>query len=48
MYFDPGTGSMLIQMVIALFAGVGAFFVTFKTNFLSSIKGIFKKKNEKK
>ena len=48
MYFDPGTGSMLIQTVIALFAGVGAFFVTFKTNFLSLIKGIFKKKNEKK
>ena len=48
MYFDPGTGSMLIQMVIALFAGVGAFFVTFKTNFLSLIKGIFEKKNEKK
>ena len=48
MYFDPGTGSMLIQMVIAVFAGVGAFFVTFRTNFLTFVKGMFKKKNAKK
>ena len=48
MYFDPGTGSMLIQMIIALFAGIGAFFVAFKTNFLTFIKGIFSKKNDKK
>jgi len=48
MYFDPGTGSMLIQMIIAVFAGVGAFFVTFKTNLLTLIKGLFKNKNEKK
>lgn len=46
MYFDPGTGSMLIQVIIATMAGVGAFFVAFKTNFLELIKGIFKK-NEK-
>ena len=48
MYFDPGTGSMLVQMIIALFAGIGAFFVAFKTNFLSFIKGMFKKKNGNK
>lgn len=49
MYFDPGTGSMLVQALIALVAGVGAFFVTFKTNFLNFVKGLFqkKKKNEK-
>ena len=47
MYFDPGTGSMVVQMLIAAIAGVGAFFVTFKTNFMSFVKGIFKK-NEKK
>ena len=46
MYFDPGTGSMIVQVVIAAIAGVGAFFVTFKTNFLVFIKGLFKK-NEK-
>ena len=48
LYIDPGTGSMLIQMIIALFAGIGAFFVAFKTNFLTFIKGIFSKKNVKK
>ena len=46
MYFDPGTGSMLIQVIIATMAGVGAFFVTFKTNFLTLIKGK-RKKDEK-
>ena len=47
MYFDPGTGSMVIQIIIASIAGIGAFFVTFKTNFITFIKGIFSK-NEKK
>ena len=37
MYFDPGTGSMLVQALIALIAGIGAFFVTFKTNFCTNI-----------
>ena len=41
MYFDPGTGSMIIQMVIASIAGIGAFFLTFKTNFIGFIKGLF-------
>ena len=43
MYFDPGTGSMLIQALIATVAGIGAFFVTFKTNFLTVCKGKNKK-----
>lgn len=43
MYFDPGTGSMIVQIVIAAVAGVGAFFVTFNNN----IKGIFKKNVKK-
>ena len=46
MYFDPGTGSMLVQVIIATMAGVGAFFVTFKTNFLTLVKGK-KDKDEK-
>lgn len=46
MYFDPGTGSMVIQIIIASIAGIGAFFVTFKTNIITFIKGIFNK-NEK-
>lgn len=48
MYFDPGTGSMLVQVIIATMAGVGAFFVTFKTNFLTFVKGIFKKNDKNK
>lgn len=47
MYFDPGTGSMLIQVIIAAIAGVGAFFVTFKTNFLTFVKGMFGKHEKK-
>lgn len=47
MYFDPGTGSMLIQIIIASIAGVGAFFVTFKTNFVSLLKGFFHKNDKK-
>ena len=47
MYFDPGTGSMLIQVIIATISGVGAFFVTFKTNFLTFVKGIFGKNGKK-
>lgn len=47
MYFDPGTGSMIIQMLIATIAGVGAFFVAFKTNFLNFFKGIFKNNGKK-
>lgn len=46
MYFDPGTGSLIIQMLLAAIAGVGAFFVTFKTNFLSIIAGKKSKKRK--
>ena len=48
MYFDPGTGSMLIQALIGIFAALGAFFVAFRTNFINFFKGKIKKKNEKK
>lgn len=47
MYFDPGSGSMLIQIVVAFFAGIGAFFITFKTNFFGFLKGIFKKNGKR-
>ena len=47
MYFDPGTGSMLVQIILASIAGVGAFFIAFKTTIMNFLKGIFKK-NEKK
>ena len=44
MYFDPGTGSLIIQILIAGLASIGAFFALFKTK----IGNIFhKEKNEK-
>lgn len=44
MYFDPGTGSLIIQLVLAGLASVGAFFVIFK----NKVKNIFKKKDSDK
>ena len=46
MYFDPGTGSLIIQLLLAAVASVGAFFAIFK----GKIKRLFKKetKEEKK
>ena len=43
MYFDPGTGSMIFQIVIAAIASVGALFVTFKDSILSFFR---RRKNE--
>ena len=49
MYFDPGTGSMFVQIIIASIAGVGAFFIAFKTTIVNFFKGIFRRngKNSK-
>ena len=47
MYFDPGTGSMLIQILVASIAGVGAFFIAFKTTIINFFKGMFKKNGKK-
>jgi hypothetical protein len=44
MYFDPGTGSLIIQMLLACVAGITSFFVMFKTNIIA----FFSKKKEKK
>ena len=54
MYFDPGTGSLIIQLLLAAIASIGAFFAIFK----GKIKRLFKietkdkkkeeKQNEKK
>ncbi len=43
MYFDPGTGSLIVQLVVAFFASIGAFFVIFKNKIL----GFFKKEKKK-
>ena len=39
-YIDPGTGMILIQMIVAGFASAIVFF----KNFREKIKGLFKKK----
>ena len=39
MYLDPGFGSMIIQLVVAMIAGVGAVWLLFK----NKIKGWFRK-----
>ena len=46
MYFDPGTGSLIIQLLLAAIASIGAFFAIFKNR----IKRIYKKegKDQKK
>ncbi len=44
MYFDPGTGSLIIQLILAGLASVGAFFVIFK----NKEKNLFKKKDSDK
>jgi hypothetical protein len=48
MYFDPGTGSLIVQILVAFVASIGAFFALFK----NKLKAIIKKeektdKNEK-
>ena len=43
MYFDPGTGSMIIQIIVASIASIGALFITFR----DSIMGFFKKGKSK-
>ncbi len=43
MYFDPGTGSLIIQLFIAGLASIGAFFALFK----NKLKSMFKKENKK-
>ena len=42
MYFDPGTGSLIVQMLLAFFAGIVSFFAIFKNN----IKAFFHKRKK--
>lgn len=44
-YLDPGTGSIILQMLIAAIAGVGVFFTQLKIKFLELKLKFFKKKN---
>ena len=40
MYFDPGTGSMLVQIIVAAIASVGAVFFAFKNSIINFLKGV--------
>ena len=44
MYFDPGTGSIIIQVLLAALATMGTFLIAFKTK----IKALFSRKKAKK
>ncbi len=45
LYIDPGTGSMIVQMLIAAFLGIAYFFRSIIT-FLKSLVGIKSPENE--
>jgi len=41
-YFDPGTGSLIVQIIVGAIATIAVFF----KQILNSIKGFFKKGNK--
>lgn len=45
MYFDPGTGSIIIQSILAFVATISMFFFTFRTKIVNFFK---RKKGRKK
>ena len=46
-YLDPGTGSIILQALVAAIAAVGVFFTQLKIKFLVLMRKIFKKKKNK-
>jgi len=46
-YLDPGSGSMLIQIIIGGFLGVGLFVKAYWQKISSFIQGLFSSKNAK-
>ena len=44
MYFDPGTGSLIVQLFLACVAGFTSFLFVFRNN----VKAFFSKFNKKK
>ena len=46
-YIDPGTGSFIIQAILAVIATIGATISATYINFKNLIRKIFKKKNKK-
>lgn len=48
MYFDPGTGSLIIQVLVAAIASIGAFFAIFKNKLVDIFKKSKKEDNNDK
>ena len=47
-YLDPGSGSIIIQVILFVIAGFGTFFAFFKTKTKNVFEKILKKKDKKK
>jgi quinol-cytochrome oxidoreductase complex cytochrome b subunit len=45
-YLDPGSGSILVQALLFILAGLGTFFVFTKNKIKSLFKKLFKKKQK--
>lgn len=45
LYFDPGTGALIVQFLVGTIAGITLFYKTLKTK-LKSLFGIKEKENE--
>tara|TARA_Y100000996_G_scaffold212483_1_gene166899 strand:- start:148 stop:366 length:219 start_codon:yes stop_codon:yes gene_type:complete len=47
-YLDPGTGSIILQAILFILAGIGTFFAFFKNKVKEIYNKLFKKNNNKK
>ena len=47
-YLDPGTGSSILQLILAFLAGIGAFLSVYWNKFKFLIKRIFNKSDSNK
>ena len=45
-YLDPGTGSSILQIILAFIAGIGAFFSMYWNKLKFFLKKIFKKNEQ--
>ena len=43
MYFDPGTGSLVVQLLLAFVASITTFLIVFKNNIKCCINNFLKK-----
>lgn len=48
MYFDPGTGSLIVQLILAAMASFTSFCIAFRVNIKNFFIKLKEKKNAKK